>query len=226
MHSIQNGFYNGFNHFLFCFSISSIFSPLNWFLIHQASLSYYPRSLYYWRVIIFYSSIAVAKFQQERSATHQEVSPISSLTKFLGQNIWDRETAMEYPKVPPYIHTAKETQRKCCCAIRAASPTRHLNPQQQKHFFATLKSIHFSRNFPGIHKRNVEIWILWFIKKSKKRIAKICLHCTSAKQNILQFDDFFDKKFKIHILPILTYLNFHAKTVQIMPAKAYIDFLI
>ena len=43
MHSIQNGFYNGFNHFLFCFSISSIFSPLNWFLIHQASLSY-PRS--------------------------------------------------------------------------------------------------------------------------------------------------------------------------------------
>ena len=38
MHSIQNGFYNGFNHFLFCFSISSIFSPLNWFLIHQASL--------------------------------------------------------------------------------------------------------------------------------------------------------------------------------------------
>ena len=121
MHSIQNGFYNGFNHFLFCFSISSIFSPLNWFLIHQASLSYYPRSLYYWRVIIFYSSIVVAKFQQERSATHQEVSPISSLTKFLGQNIWDRETAMEYPKVPPYIHTAKETQRKCCCAIRAAS---------------------------------------------------------------------------------------------------------
>ena len=83
-------------------------------------LSYYPRSLYYWRVIIFYFSIVVAKFQQEeRSATHQEVSPISSLTKFLGQNIWDR--TMEYPKVPPYIHTAKETQRKCCCAIRAAS---------------------------------------------------------------------------------------------------------
>ena len=105
------------------------------------------RTVWYWRVIIFYFSIVVAKFQQERSATHQEVSPISSLTKFLGQNIWDRETAMEYPKVPPYIHTAKETQRKCCCAIRAASPTRHLNPQQQKHFFATLKSIHFRTKF-------------------------------------------------------------------------------
>ena len=83
MHSIQNGFYNGFNH-CFAFSISYIFSPLNWFLIHQASIL--PKvctvsNLLCWLVFNFdfgpYFSTVILTFYKQNSAFQNYVSRFS-----------------------------------------------------------------------------------------------------------------------------------------------------